>query len=54
MWREPPMRAVRFKCRNCGQEGKAEVLTKEEKTDQRIPKRPVLCPRCGSDDLEVG
>jgi len=48
------MRSVRFKCRQCGHEGKAEILTREEQKDPRIPKKRIVCPRCGSGDLEIG
>lgn len=48
------LRIVRYKCRNCGHEGKVEVLSEDEMRDPRIPKRPVTCPKCRSTEVDVG
>lgn len=47
------MKTVRIICRNCGYEDKQDVLTEREQLDPRIPRRPVACRRCGSQNVDV-
>ena len=47
------MKTVRIICKHCSHEDKQDVLTEQEKLDPRIPRRPVACRRCGSQNVEV-
>jgi hypothetical protein len=42
----------KFVCRNCQHEFLMEVYEEGEAEEKRVPKSPVLCPRCGSASIE--
>ncbi len=46
-------KTVRVKCRRCGHEFRAEILTREEENDPRRPRSSLRCEKCGSTDVEI-